>query len=50
MITALCRIRKDLIVMTLANLQKDMIAAMKSQDKVRKGVISSLIAAVKNTE
>ncbi len=33
--------------MTLANLQKDMIAAMKSQDKVRKGVISSLIAAVK---
>jgi uncharacterized protein YqeY len=33
--------------MTLANLQKDMIAAMKAQDKVRKNVISSLIAAVK---
>ena len=33
--------------MTLENLQKDMITAMKSQDKVRKNVISSLIAAVK---
>lgn len=33
--------------MTLAQLQKDMVAAMKAQDKVRKGVISSLIAAVK---
>lgn len=33
--------------MTLENLQKDMIAAMKSGEKVRKGVISSLIAAVK---
>ena len=33
--------------MTLKNLQKDMITAMKSQDKVRKNVISSLIAAVK---
>lgn len=33
--------------MTLAQLQKDMIAAMKAQEKVRKNVISSLIAAVK---
>ncbi len=33
--------------MTLENLQKDMIAAMKAGEKVRKGVISSLIAAVK---
>lgn len=33
--------------MTLQQLQKDMIAAMKAQDKVRKNVISSLIAAVK---
>ena len=33
--------------MTLQELQKDMIAAMKAQDKVRKNVISSLIAAVK---
>ena len=33
--------------MTLENLQKDMIAAMKAQEKVRKNVISSLIAAVK---
>lgn len=33
--------------MTLEALQKDMIAAMKAQDKVRKNVISSLIAAVK---
>ena len=33
--------------MTLENLQKDMIAAMKAQEKVRKSVISSLIAAVK---
>ena len=33
--------------MTLENLQKDMIAAMKSGEKVRKNVISSLIAAVK---
>ena len=33
--------------MTLQELQKDMIAAMKAQDKVRKGVISGLIAAVK---
>ena len=33
--------------MTLQNLQKDMIAAMKAQDKVRKNVISNLIAAVK---
>ena len=33
--------------MTLKELQKDMIAAMKAKDKVRKDVISSLIAAVK---
>ena len=33
--------------MTLENLQKDMIAAMKAQDKIRKNVISSMIAAVK---
>lgn len=33
--------------MTLAQLQKDMIAAMKAQDKVKKAVVSSLIAAVK---
>ncbi|MBQ2888908.1 MAG: GatB/YqeY domain-containing protein [Clostridia bacterium] len=33
--------------MTLQELQKDMIAAMKAKDKVRKDVISSLIAAVK---
>lgn len=33
--------------MTLQELQKDMIAAMKAQDKVRKNVISNLIAAVK---
>lgn len=33
--------------MTLEQLQKDMIAAMKSGEKVRKNVISSLIAAVK---
>ena len=33
--------------MTLENLQKDMISAMKAKDKVRKDVISSLIAAVK---
>lgn len=33
--------------MTLQELQKDMISAMKAQDKVRKNVISSLVAAVK---
>lgn len=33
--------------MKLETLQKDMIAAMKAQDKVRKNVISSMIAAVK---
>ena len=33
--------------MTLENLQKDMISAMKAQEKVRKNVISSLVAAVK---
>ena len=33
--------------MKLETLQKEMIAAMKAKDKVRKDVISSLIAAVK---
>ena len=33
--------------MTMEQLQKDMIAAMKAGEKVRKNVISSLIAAVK---
>lgn len=33
--------------MTIEQLQKDMIAAMKAGEKVRKNVISSLIAAVK---
>lgn len=33
--------------MKLETLQKDMIAAMKARDSVRKNVISSLIAAVK---
>lgn len=33
--------------MTLEQLQKDMITAMKSGEKVRKNVISSLIAAIK---
>ena len=33
--------------MTLEQLQKDMIAAMKAKDKVRKDAISSMIAAVK---
>lgn len=33
--------------MKLEDLQKDMIAAMKAKDKVRKDVLSSLIAAVK---
>ncbi len=33
--------------MTIEQLQKDMIAAMKSGEKVKKNVISSLIAAVK---
>ena len=32
--------------MTLQELQKDMIAAMKAKDKVKKDAISSLIAAV----
>ena len=36
--------------MTIEELRKDMVAAMKSKDKVRKDVISSLIAAVKNAE
>lgn len=34
--------------MTLETLQKEMIAAMKSGDKFRKGVISTTIAQVKN--
>lgn len=33
--------------MTIEELRKDMVAAMKAKDKVRKDVISSLIAAVK---
>lgn len=35
------------IVMQIQQLQKDMIAAMKARDKVRKDAISSLVAAVK---
>ena len=34
--------------MTLEMLQKEMIAAMKSGDKFRKGVISDIIAKIKN--
>lgn len=34
--------------MTLENLQKEMIQAMKSKDTVRKGVLSSAIGAIKN--
>jgi uncharacterized protein YqeY len=34
--------------MTLENLQKEMIQAMKSKDTVRKGVLSSVIGAIKN--
>ena len=33
--------------MTLETLQKEMIAAMKNKDKVRKDVLSSLIGAIK---
>lgn len=35
--------------MTIETLQSEMIAAMKSGDKFRKGVISTVIARVKNT-
>lgn len=35
--------------MTLNELQREMIAAMKSGDKFRKGVISTVIARIKNT-
>lgn len=35
------------IAMQIQQLQKDMIAAMKARDKVRKDAISSLVAAVK---
>ena len=35
--------------MTLEKLQSEMVAAMKSGDKFRKGVISTVIARVKNT-
>ena len=35
--------------MTLETLQKEMIAAMKNKDKIRKDTISSLIGAVKKT-
>ena len=34
--------------MELQTLQKDMIAAMKAKDKVRKDAISSLVSAVNN--
>ena len=34
--------------MQIETLQKDMIAAMKARDKVRKEAISSMISAVKN--
>ena len=34
--------------MTLENLQKEMIQAMKNKDTVRKGVLSSAIGAIKN--
>lgn len=34
--------------MTLENLQSEMVQAMKSGDKFRKGVISTLIAQIKN--
>ena len=36
-------------MMQFETLQKDMIAAMKAKDKVRKEAISSLISAVKKT-
>lgn len=35
--------------MTLEALQKEMVTAMKSGDKFRKGVISTVIARIKNT-
>ena len=35
--------------MTMEQLQKDMIVAMKARDKVRKDAISSLVSAVKKT-
>lgn len=35
--------------MTLETLQKDMIAAMKAQDKVRKDSISAMVSAIKKT-
>jgi uncharacterized protein YqeY len=35
--------------MTLQQLQNEMVAAMKSRDKFRKGVISVVIARIKNT-
>lgn len=35
--------------MTLETLQKEMVAAMKAKDKIRKDTISSLIGAVKKT-
>ena len=35
------------MIMDMKTLQKDMVAAMKAKDKVRKDAISSLISAVK---
>lgn len=35
--------------MTLETLQKEMIAAMKNKDKIRKDTVSSLIGAIKKT-
>ena len=35
--------------MEMQTLQKDMIAAMKAKDKVRKDAISSLVSAVKKS-
>lgn len=38
---------KERITMQMEQLQKDMIAAMKAKDKVRKDAISALVSAVK---
>jgi uncharacterized protein YqeY len=39
----------EVLSMQIEQLQKDMIAAMKARDKVRKDAISSLVSAVKKT-
>ena len=39
--------RKEVFVMSMEQMQKDMVAAMKAKDKVRKDAISNLISAVK---